>query len=383
MPVEIITFRANPLEDNRSEKYPLEGVFKGTSVSHVALRITFKPTDLDQSYIKQLNKLNSPNKIIFHQNLQGNYELYYSFWPKEGWSTTSDSSRLNSYIDDCQVSELGSPIQYSEKGLKLLGNQDTTEVRSRISLMETKIALPPSVVFHQTRFEAQYKNNPNASKILESAQKFTQAYEKWRDGCASNIEANVANTKKNLDKKEQELKSLMFPNQNLNQAEFMLKLEPFFTFGNTERASVALPFNTDVEAKHNSNIVSLELSAVIDHILEVANNPKKHKYNLFFNNCANAVYNVLKAGLPQNAPRNILPLPIYYPITLFPMDVLKAATNMQIYRHAKTMTHAHQRHAKKASSKIHPKPDLEPTKTQEQPATPSNTNTNTNTSFRF
>ena len=287
---------------------PIKGLLGGESVTHAAAMLEFDKNALSPSQLERLSRLHDAGKIDFQEHTDAagkkTYQLYYSFWPKEAWDPISKSSRMEHTLHDNEISREGSPTVYNAKFHEYL-QPPTEELRSSLPIIKYFIPprivnVPPSIMMNLTGFTAAY---PEAKfpGFEKAALDFGTKYAAW--GRVSLDKKHPEPTKvatQELEASKESLFKIMFPGEKMrdqkNQERLMQALEPFVTFGIPPRDTVSLPL-----IKNANGSGGLAISPMIDFMLEVAENPTKHPYNLALNNCADKVLELLQAGMPQNA----------------------------------------------------------------------------------
>ena len=325
---EIIAFRTT-----RSEfvyKYPLEGLFIGTSVSHIALRLTFNDKALFDQYVANNQAIKYNDNLIDPSTGSRLYEVYFSFWPTTDMALSSLPSQLLTYQHDCEESALRTPMTYSSRFNRYL-HPDKKTVSTLIPVLKYffghDIQLPPSIILHTSRLkgylEKNYKKKPLEQKehmlqiILEATQNYATAYENWCDALlaqqnaasslfTSNSQLNkltaITNAAKSvLFSAKQELKldieTLLFPNGNISEASFMAELENFMTFGQPEVDSIYLPL---VNKQGFAANLGLDLEPILQQIKNIADHPADFEYNLLNQNCATMIQQLLAKSVQDS-----------------------------------------------------------------------------------
>lgn len=354
MHIEVISFRTT--RDDHPLLDPLDGLIKGISSGHIALRLVFEDELLFNSYIQD-------NKNIPYTTYKDSktgaqqYSVYFSFWPKENMWPAASASTLQEHRFDCQQSADYSPFNYQDSFKSYLQPLEKI-VGSSLpyckEFIQSKITLPPSVILHSSRlgiaFGDKQRMIPN-QKIVAAAETYVKNYRFWRS-CVikeQNAEYIWGNQSENyaLFKKfsllakilmlstQRDLKNLMFPNIKLSNADFMHKLEPFITFGYPERDVVQIPL-----VYENSNEAGLQIEPMLQYIKHVADNPEKYPYNVLRTNCASTIYNLLWHGAenskhPAVKEEFILPWYIrWLGITITPTLIMQHMEKLQVVIHA-------------------------------------------------
>jgi hypothetical protein len=308
--VEIITFRATRSEHPYLES--LMALIRGTSTGHIALRLTFHNSDLFKQYIANSD---IPHRII-NDKISGKtlYEVYVSFWPAGDWAPWHPTSSLRRYRFDCEQSGTYSPFKYDPEIVARLKLAPIEKfARSNLPFFNyfdhTTINLPPSIILHTTRLKTAYGSN--GTVIAAAAESFATKYHEWRTALVKEQNAKLINedapellkilkrdvhiAQMRMQISRRELKSLMFPNIEMDDQTFDEKLEPFVTFGFPERDNVVLP------VVYNGNKTSgFELQPMLKFINDIASNPGKHPYNVLSNNCAKVIFEILWSGVKNS-----------------------------------------------------------------------------------
>lgn len=348
---EVISFRTTRFDP--PYKYPLEGIFKGTSVSHVALKITFNNKELFDTYIAGNPNVHYNNHLVDPSNGAKLYEVYFSFWPQDGINLVNTGAELHNYIHDCEQAALGSPMTYNPRFTSYL-NPDKRSISTLIPFLSyffrDEVTLPPSIILHTTRLQ---NLTPQAHLIVAKVEAYSKLYETWCDAllayqnaknawCGSSElqirQLKLATKKANdqlLASREQlkiDIKDLMFADQELSDAQFMQELDQFITFGSPGVDSVTLPL---VHNFHGNKHFGLEIEPMLQYIKDIADNLESTDYNIASLNCATVVHNALAAGVQTCASKSLkheLTLPWYvrwlsFPVT--PAMVMQQAAKAQ------------------------------------------------------
>lgn len=361
--VEIISFRTTHKDD--AYKYPFNGVLTGTSISHIALRLTFTGRDLFEKYIENNRNIAYNDELVEKNTGVKLYEVYFSFWPStQNVALLSEPSKLYNHQHDCEISALGTPMTYSTKYARYLHPQ-REQISSMIPLLNylirDTISLPPTLMFHTTRFkntlDTLYAQTPDAERqsivdsIITKSKEFALKYKTWftanveQESYAKSIFAD-SNESKKLSLKEQQsqrellickeefkqqIKSAIFPNSELSDNEFGEALEQFYTFGMPEIDTITLPL---IGKSSDHNCQGLKLEPMLQYIANIANNPNQFQYNLINQNCATVLRDILLQGIKScfnNQLKQAFNLPWYarwFGLPVSPAMVMYLASKM-------------------------------------------------------
>lgn len=347
--VEIITFRAQRTEHPYIES--LKALLRGTSTGHVALRITFYNRNLYEMYIANNKGICSrtytepnTNKIM--------YEVYLSFWPEGTWAPWHHLGDMRSYNYDCVQSGNFSGVEYSERGkeyIQPLQRYARSSLPVFKNLSPTIISLPPTIILHSSRLGLAFGDTKNMQPnidIVNAAESFTKKYHTWRAAMVHQHNATITNpddinllqklnrdvsiTQARMKISKKHLKNLMFPNKTLDDDEFTQELEPFISFGYTERDKVSLPLVYNGKAT-----AGIEVEPLLQYIRSIALNHAAFPYHVLFNNCANIVWKALHSGTKKtffSELKNHFLLPWFvrwFNFTITPTLVLHLAMKIQ------------------------------------------------------
>ncbi len=345
--IELITFRTT--RDDHPFMFALNGLWQGLSSGHVAARIKFTNKLLFTQYIQ--HNPNIPHKIIHNKlNNTESYEIYLSFWPYAA-SPWTDNSRLATHKFDCEQSANYSSMEYTERFAKYL--QPITKIayagfHEYCKLFYSIVTLPPAIILHTSRLGMAFGDHINLKPntvIMQAAEQYAKHYRLWRKSIVMEQNAKfIYSEQENLLLKynnlkylatlgmltaEIKLKNLMYPGEKLSHQYFMHKLEPFVTFGNTERDSISLPLS------HGNDSAGLELEPLLQKIKHIADNPFKYPYNVFSTNCAHTITELLwhscKDCLGDDIKKLILPwYARLFGSTITPTMVMQQATKLKI-----------------------------------------------------
>lgn len=358
--MEIITFGTT--RDDDSLSYPINGLISGLSTGHIAIRMTFTDQYLFNKYIKNNSKI-PHNVTIDPQTNNEIYEVYISFWPQSTGKPWSKYSKLETHKFDCEQSANYSSMDYNPRFtnyLKPLVKIVAPNIAVGKDFMYSSVTLPPSIIVHLSRLKSSLHTSSfsteQQNEILSTAELFAVRYRTWR---VELINRQNAEFDSSLDQKiiaqfarsekialakvkisERLLKNQMFPDENLDQKQFIKKLEPFITFGNPEKDVVQLPlvhaYISDSSMQEKTPVIGLDLEPMLEFIQNIADNPEEHPYNLFDNNCAQVVLDILLKGCNKDlieCAKNALTFPWYvrwFGITTTPTMLLKLASDFKI-----------------------------------------------------
>jgi hypothetical protein len=122
---------------------------------------------------------------------------------------------------------------------------------------------------------------------MKNADLYCKYYEEWSDAVIRKNSAKQIDTKHKLDQVAQDLKNdlenFVYPSQNISDHDFMSNLREFISFGMPATDQVTLPLDK-----------CLDLEAMLKFIKNAADHPHKYKYDLWSNNCATMILNMLK-----------------------------------------------------------------------------------------
>jgi hypothetical protein len=307
--VELITFRTT--RNHHPYIIPLSAIAQGISSGHISLRLKFSDTDLFNQYIKDNNKI--PHKIkINAQTGEYEYEVYVSFWPHGEYAPWTESSKLEDYKTDCEISASYSPVEYSPEVVERFQPMQRAVSSSLPVLRElfsSVIQLPPTIILHTSRLGMAFGDQQNLipnQAVMDAAERFCVRYHDWKaagvlehnfkllhETNANQMAAYKRTTKIALHRlqiSQRQLKELMFPGQELSSSEFLDKLEPFVTFGYPERDSILLPIS------NYDDTAGLELEPMLAYIKHIADNPKEHPYHVLRTNCSQIIMDIIWHG---------------------------------------------------------------------------------------
>jgi hypothetical protein len=356
--VDLISYRTS--RHDPIYKYPIEGPLTGTSISHVAMRITFSNKDLFDQYIAGNPNIPYDDQLIDPVTGTKMYEVYFSFWPATTTITiqTADS-KLFGYEHDCEQSALGTPMSYTSRFnsyLHPISKIATPEIPVLGLLFGHRISLPPTSILIPFRLKAILQQTyPNASqsqidtlndRVNSKTIDYAVIYDNWFRALVEQENASKtlfpsANKISVLGMKTQaaydtllagklqlkkDIRDIIFAGQNISDETFMSELEKFMCFAQPEVDTVTLPV---VHRSGTENICGLELEPMLNFIKNIADNPSKYQYNLFSLNCATILRNILAKSVENcinKKLRQAFDLPWYLQLLpVSPAELMKLA----------------------------------------------------------
>jgi hypothetical protein len=346
--VEIITFRATRYEHPYLDS--ILALLWGSSTGHIALRLTFNDTELYNKYVHNNDKL--PHRMYLDpKDHKPVYEVYVSFWPNGSWAPRHHISTLKSYRFDCEQSASYTDFDYDLKMseyLKPIKRLVVSPFPGLGSLGHSFITLPPSIIVHTSRLGIAFGDKatmtPNVN-IIEKAEAYAKCYHAWRGALVNeenlkqyqpnnlDLHTEYAQYTKSLNsrliKSQNQLCTAMYPNQILTSEEFYTRIEPFVTYGSTERDLVSLPLSKQ------GNTPGVEIEPMLSYISTISKNPNNFPYNVLGNNCARIIYEILWQGCKyskfKQLPKLLL-LPWFirlFRLTITPAFMMRHLANLQ------------------------------------------------------
>lgn len=243
--------------------YPLAKVLESNEPAHIAMKIVFSDPSLYIEY-----PIKSPR--VPHRACNGQYEVYFSFWPKGRFKLNSAKSQLVMPARDLVHSQSMLPGNRHLNQEKL---QDLMPFFRYLFAHSQKFE--PNLFCSKEQLQMDLKallNNsrqPIAQQILKLSNQSFEVAEQRKKQCILK-----ALLKKYLLNTEQ---------QELNDYDTLQQLEHMATSGLSKPESTILPI-----------IGGLELEILLRRISEIANNPVKYQYHIFSQNSATLTLNLLR-----------------------------------------------------------------------------------------
>jgi len=318
--IEVMSYRTTRYDSDY--EYPIKGVIEGGTVSHIAYEITL-PATLKNRVLFDRFLANNPRIPTDDQTVdpvtgEKLLKVYFSFWPAQDQTLpVSTESKLFDHQHDSWISALGSPMSYNHRFTSYLSPVKET-LAPRIPLLNYlfgyQVTMPPFLMFHEGLLKGSINRRFNDSKTeAERTTIFNEAvtkvkaydakYDAWFNALVTQQNAghDLFASQASLDKLaaatdlankallkftetlEDELRSTLFPGQDISREDFIEMLEEFISFGCPQVDSITMPL-----------VESLDLEAILVYIKDHADNPTKYEYNLWSNNCATVILEALQ-----------------------------------------------------------------------------------------